>query len=120
MTASGTRHARADRSVVADDVRMVDQQLSEALAAFVGRPGHLEDVSPEASLVEVAGEAAPDLVPRIIAILKELEAEKSVFWQAETETEMGRRVTDWLTTHHPELSSDSIRRVANQFTFGNK
>jgi hypothetical protein len=51
-------------------------------------PGHVDDVSPEASLAEVAGDAAPDLMPRITAILDELEAKKSFLWQAETEPEM--------------------------------
>ena len=56
-------------------------------------------------------------MPRITAILDELEAKKSFLWQAETEPEMDNRVTDWLRTTHPELSSDAIRVVANRFTF---
>ena len=100
---------------------MVDLKLSEALTAFVGVPGHVDEVSPEASLVAVAGDAAPDLLPRITAILDELEAKKSFFWQAETEeAEMGNRITDWLKTTHAELSSDAIRVVANRFTFDNR
>ncbi|HEX8971240.1 hypothetical protein [Oryzihumus sp.] len=59
-------HRLAD--VLLDDVVMVDQQLSDAVAAYVGIPGRI-GVSPEARVVAIAGDAAPDLVPRIVAIL---------------------------------------------------
>lgn len=62
---------------------------------------------------EAAGDAAPDLMPCISAILGEREGEKSFFWQEETVAEMGHRVTDWLRTNHAELSGDAISAVAD-------
>ncbi|MGY4771483.1 hypothetical protein ACXC9Q_31625 [Kribbella sp. CWNU-51] len=71
--------------------------------------------------MEAAGDSAPDLMPRITAILDQCyEEEKSSFWQAGTVAEMGRAVDEWLRANHAELSDDAICAVANRFTFDNK
>jgi hypothetical protein len=100
---------------------MIDEQLSAALIAYLGVPGRL-DQSPEARLVEAAGDSAPDLMPRITAILDQCYEEEntSSFWQAGTVAEMGRAVDEWLRANHAELSDDAIRAVANWYTFDNK
>jgi hypothetical protein len=120
MRGRDLRHVSALRVVVVDHVAMIDEQLSAALIAYLGVPGRL-DQSPEARLVEAAGDSAPDLMPRITASLDQCyEEEKSSFWQAGTVAEMGRAVDEWLRANHAELSDDAIRAVANRFTFDNK
>jgi hypothetical protein len=96
---------------------MVDQLFSQGMLAFVGVPGRLSAKSPEDCVVDVAGDAALDLLPRIKAILDGLHAADPPLWQAATVAEIGRRAEAWLRAHHPELSDEAITAVSNHFAF---
>lgn len=38
-------------------------------------------------------------------------------WDADTPAQMGDRVASLLQTRHPDLSSEAVKAVANDFTF---
>lgn len=96
---------------------MIDQLLSRGLIAYVGTPVRSDWKLAEDRVVEVAGDAAPELLPRIKAIWDELHATKPPLWQAPTLAEVGRRAEAWLKAHHPELSDEAVTAACNQFTY---
>jgi hypothetical protein len=72
------------------------------MLAFLGIAGQLRTNSAEECVVELAGDAALDLLPRIKAILEELYAVDPSPRQAATPVEIAGRAKAWLATHHPE------------------
>lgn len=94
-----------------------DELLSLGMIAFVGSPGRHDSMPDEERVVRVTGDAGYDLIPRIKAILDELNRADPPLWNVGSLDEMGRGVTAWLATRHPELSEEAIDVVANQFTY---
>jgi hypothetical protein len=94
-----------------------DDLLSRGMIAFVGIPGRLDSTPDEERVVRVTGDAGYDLIPRIKAILDELNRADPPLWNVASLDEMGRGVKAWLRTRHPELSGEAIDAVTNQFTY---
>jgi hypothetical protein len=92
-----------------------DELLSRGMVAFVGSPGRLDPTPDEERVVRATGDAGYDLIPRIKAILAELDRADPPLWNAGS-AEMDQGVRAWLATHHPELSGEAIDAVTNQFT----
>jgi len=98
-------------------VTMIDPLLSQCLLAFVGTPGHLDDMPPEERVVEIAPNVAHDLLPRIKAIVDEVYSAEPPLWQSPSISEMGRQVEAFVTARHPGLSPEAVNALANSFCF---
>jgi hypothetical protein len=97
---------------------MLDEELSQAVLAWVGEPGRLERSLPEERAVEVVGtDAALELIPRIRDLLEDLHGAEPPLWAAASAAEIGGRAEVWLKSRHPELSAEATRALANQFAF---
>jgi hypothetical protein len=90
---------------------MTDQLLSQGLIAYVGTPGRSDGKSPEDRVVEVAGDAAPDLLPRVEVIMNELHTAKPPLWQDSSLAEVERRAEAWLKAHLPSFPMGQSPRV---------
>lgn len=66
-------------------------------------------------MLAVAGDAAPDLVPRVVAILDELA--HALVLGGEDSGRDGARCLRVAGFSHPELSDDVIATTANAFTY---
>jgi hypothetical protein len=100
-----------------NDVSMVEAPLSSALIAYVGKPGRVDDTSPEERVAAAVGPVALDLVPRVKGILDELYDAEPPIWGAPSVAEIGQNVVEWLNQHHPELSPDAIAAAAKRLSF---
>jgi hypothetical protein len=96
---------------------VVDEWLSRAVIAYVGEPGQLDALTPEQRVVDVVGDAAVDLVPRVQAILAELDTVDPPLYNVATLAEMSDRVDGFLRERHPELTTDAIQAVQNRYTY---
>jgi hypothetical protein len=96
---------------------MVDESLSRAVLAYIGTPGRIRDVTPEDHVIEDMGGAGLDLIPPVKSLVDELYEAKPPLWAADSVDAIGQRVGAWLRQHHPELSDEAIRAVANQYAF---
>jgi len=96
---------------------MIDDQYSRAVVAYMGKIGHLNARPPDDRIIEAIGDLAPDVVPRIRAMLDDLYSAQPPMWNAKDIAEVGRRAMSWLRDRHPELSDAAIEAVSNQFAF---
>src|SRR5665648_611099 len=92
-----------------------DPFLSQCLLAFVGAPGHLEDMSPEERVVEIAPHVAHDLLSRIKTIMDEVYSAEPPLWQSPSISEMGRQVEAFVTAGHPGLFPEAVNALANSY-----
>jgi hypothetical protein len=100
-----------------EDEDVIDDQYSHAVVAYIGDVGHLDAQTPEDRVVEAVGDLAPDVVPRIRAMLDDLYSTQPPLWNDPDIANVGRRAAAWLRNRHSELSDAAIEAVANQFTF---
>lgn len=84
---------------------------------LIGNVGQPDTRSPEDRIADAVGDLALDLVPRIRAMLDDLDSVEPPLWDSEDIAEVARRATTWLRDRYPTLSDDAIRAVANQFAF---
>jgi hypothetical protein len=96
---------------------VIEETLSSSIVAFIGSVGHLDAIPPEERVARVAGNAAPDIVPRISAILDEVYSADPPLFLATSVLEMYGRVDAFLRGRHAELSDDAVKAIANRFTF---
>lgn len=99
---------------------VIDDELSRAVVSFLGSPGLLDPTEPERRVAVLLGDRALDVVPRIRALLADLEAATPPFWNTADLKDMGDRVERWLRETHPELDDYAVKAVANSYTFGYK
>jgi len=104
-------------SGISDHCLVIDEILSSSVVAFIGSVSHLDAIPPEKRVARVAGTAAPDIVPRITAILDEVYSADPPLFQAASLVDMYWRVDAFLRDRHAELSDDAIKAIANRFTF---
>lgn len=96
---------------------VIDVELSHAVVTYLGSPGVLNARDPELRVVDLLGDRAHDVVPRIQAMLDDLYAVSPPLWNTASLQEMGRNVERWLSEHHPELEAAAVDAVANSYTF---
>ncbi|WP_030202347.1 hypothetical protein [Terrabacter tumescens] len=97
---------------------MVDVELSRAVVTYLGSPGVLNARDPERRVADLLGDRAYDVVvPRIRAMLADLDAVSPPLWNTASLQEMGRNVERWLGENHPELDEAAVDAVANSYTF---
>lgn len=99
---------------------MIDEELSRAVVSFLGPPGVLDATEPERRVTVLLGDRAFDVVPRIRAMLAELDAVTPPFWNSGNLQDMGHNVERWLRTSYPELDDQALKAVANSYTFNHK
>ncbi|SDJ48565.1 hypothetical protein SAMN05444157_3597 [Frankineae bacterium MT45] len=98
--------------------RIETNPLSLAMIAFIGRPGHLDSVSPEERVAARIGtDAALTFVPRVRAILDDLYGATPPLYNAGSVREVGDTARAWLRAHHPELGDEAINAAVNDFAF---
>jgi len=102
---------------MSDHGPVIDETLSSSIVAFIGSVGHLDATPPEERVARVAGNSAPDIVPRITAILDEVYSADPPLFQANSVVDMYWLVDAFLRGHHAELSDDAVKAIANRFTF---
>jgi hypothetical protein len=100
------------RAVLAEEAR-----LGRGLVAFLGTPGRLSSITPEERVVAELGDAASDVIPRVHAILAEIQRDKSQLWAARTVAEIGVSVHEWVATHHPEIDEPAANALASSLAF---
>jgi hypothetical protein len=96
---------------------VIDELYSRAVLAYIGKVGKLDARSPEDRVAAAVGDLAPDLLPRIRAMLDDLYSAEPPLWNSGDIAQAGRRATTWLRDRYPKLSDDAIKAVSNQFTF---
>lgn len=97
--------------------QVIDVELSRAVVTYLGSPGVLNARDPELRVVDLLGDRAYEVVPRIRAMLADLDAVSPPLWNTASLQEMGRNVERWLTENHPELDEAAVDAVANSYTF---
>ena len=96
---------------------MIDERYSRAVVAYIGRVGQPDAQALEDRVADAAGQPAAEIVPRIQAMLNDLNAADPPLWDTADIAEVGRRAKSWLRAHHPELSGAAITAVSNRFAF---
>ncbi|WP_141821512.1 hypothetical protein [Humibacillus xanthopallidus] len=99
---------------------MVDDELSRAVVSFLGSPGVLEPTEPERRVAALFGDRAVALVPRIRAMLVDLDAATPPLWNTANLQEMGNNVERWVQETYPELDGHAVKAIANSYTFSYK
>lgn len=88
--------------------------------SFLGSPGVLDSREPERRVAVLLGDRALDVVPRIRALLADLDAAIPPFWNTANLQDMGDRVEQWLRETHPQLDGYAVKAIANSYTFDYK
>lgn len=111
---------KPDVTTLKRGIRMVDEQLSRAMVAYLlggrhVRPGE----SPEAVVEALGAEAAEHLVPRLRELAREAVA-WPVNWQGNDEASAMRVVEREISEAHPELNAEAVRALSLYFSFCNR
>jgi len=96
---------------------VIDDELSRAVVDFLGSPGVLEPPDPERRVAYLFGDRAVDLVPRIRAMLADLDAATPPLWNTANLQDMGSNVERWVQETHPQLDDHAVKAVASSYTF---
>src|SRR5665213_4608170 len=91
------------RARMSDHGPVIDETLSSSIVAFIGSVGHLDANTPEERVARVAGNAAPDIVPRITAILDEVYSADPPLFQANSVVDMY-----WLCLLYTSDAADDL------------
>lgn len=110
---------RAAGRLECDDGRVSDEVLSRAVVVYVwglgGRPWPSRDAE---SVVQAFGQQAPDLLSRIEAIFKSVDAAPANWaggLSAATE-----RIEAMIRHAYPDLDDAAVHAIGNQFSYENR